>query len=235
MIDPCPLCQALTHAGSQRIENTPLYETRNFVVMPTLGQFIQGWLMVVSKHHCSCARSLDRELLEELNHVVQLTRDAINCAYGPSIVFEHGPGKSRHITGGCCIQHTHVHVAPCKSPERFRSLLPFPIAARCHLLNLAEHDEFGYLLVGSEGEDTTYDLYPINTVIPRQFLRQVLSVAEDKCSMWDWRRYPCRENIQQSVNVLERAFGGTMRPGATMETPQRELLLSVKGIWEGVR
>ena len=91
MIEDCILCEAI-NISNKRIENTILYESERFVVIPTLGQFIPGWLMVVSKDHFRCAGVHSNDELLELSWLITKVRKVIEKSFGSSIVFEHGHG-----------------------------------------------------------------------------------------------------------------------------------------------
>ncbi len=215
MSEYCQMCEAIGPEGKGLLENTIILETDNFVVIPTLGQFIEGWLMVVSKEHVPSAQSMSPYLLTELSEVVQQTGHMLEAAYGQCVVFEHGHGPSLHRAAGCCVAHTHLHVAPCRSSSRFASLIPFGPSSRLRLPELPQLARTGYLLVTDAGQNGEYDLYEIQTVIPRQFLRQVLAASEGCEEVWDWRRYPCHENIRSTIERLGAelvSMGGAFQP-----------------------
>ncbi len=209
MSEPCLLCYAISKEGNQQIENTVFYETERFVVIPTLGQFIEGWLMIVSKTHINSALNLDTKSLKELSQVIETCMNSISKIYGQSIVFEHGPGTIRGMTGGCCINHTHLHIVPCKSPEKFRSLIPFPRTTKIEIIELANSNRInnpsGYLLIGLD-DNTFYEFCEVDTILPRQYLRQVIAVTEGVHNFWDWRIFPHYENILKTIESLELSF-----------------------------
>jgi len=212
MIESCALCCALYGVSSQRFENTVLYENQNFVVIPTLGQFEEGWLMVVSKQHSRCAGALTRDLFAELSRVVCAVRSAVEDAYGSSIVFEHGHGQDRYSAAGCCVEHTHLHISPCKSLPTFTSLIPFVKVELRQLIDLTTVDGGnGYLLVGDGDNPEAYSFYPVNTVIPKQFLRQVLATVQGRQEMWDWRSYPCYKAISRTIATMRPEFSRMSR------------------------
>jgi hypothetical protein len=43
----CCLCSNLVSENSNEVWNRPLFESANFVVLPSLGSLVQGWLLLV--------------------------------------------------------------------------------------------------------------------------------------------------------------------------------------------
>ena len=202
---PCRLCEALSPLGNAVSENTILIESDHFVVMPTIGQFVEGWLMVVSKNHKRCAREHPTHELEELESLVAQAQALVNAYYGPTVVFEHGPSDIPGYHGGCCVEHTHIHVAPCTSGRTFCDMIKFPHIGTVTISSLFRSrldKSRGYLIAGSDVASPRLNMYEVDCLIPRQYLRQVLAVVCNKASLWDWRQNPCRENIQRTLSQL---------------------------------
>ncbi len=208
MNDTCAMCYAVSPDGCYDLENTVLYETDSFVVMPTLGQFIEGWLLIVSKHHSECARLLTRNAAEELSHLINVVKDIVSQQYGKCIVFEHGPSNNIQISGGCCVKHTHIHVVPCSEHDVFTSYIPFESITNIKLSDLPMliPDDNGYLLVSDSKYNSMYTVFRINDVIPKQFLRQVLAATCNCHEFWDWRCYPFHNNILETIQRLREPF-----------------------------
>jgi ATP adenylyltransferase len=203
---PCRLCEALSPPGNAARENTVLIESERFVVMPTLGQFIEGWLMVVSKDHIRCAREHPTHELEELDDLVAQTKALVKSYYGPAVVFEHGPSDIPGLHGGCCIEHTHIHVVPCANGQEFCGRIVFRRVGDCTISDLSRSmpdKSRGYLIAGSDMASRRLNLYEVDCPSPRQYLRQVLAVVCNKNTLWDWRQKPCLENIHKTLLRLD--------------------------------
>ena len=88
-----------------------LYESDNFVVVPTLGSMIEGWLLVVTKNHYICMGAIPERLWSELQHVLELATKVITSKYAAPTLFEHGPvTEGRRV--GCGVDHAHLHIVP---------------------------------------------------------------------------------------------------------------------------
>src|SRR3989442_10265909 len=107
----CRLCIALKNRTSAEDWNDPLYESSGFVVIPSLGSLVKGWLLIVPKRHVISAAMLDEEAVAELGFITQRVAEILASHYGSAIVFEHGPScVSREA--GCGVDHAHVHMLP---------------------------------------------------------------------------------------------------------------------------
>lgn len=208
MNDMCAMCYAVSPDGGYKLENTILYESDSFVVMPTLGQFVEGWLLIVSKQHSECSRLLTLNDAEELSHLVNVVKDIVSRQYGQCIIFEHGPANNIQISGGCCVKHTHIHLVPCSDHDVFTSYITFASTINVKLSDLPMliPDDNGYLLISDSKPDSMYTVYRINDVIPRQFLRQVLAATCNCQAFWDWRCYPFHNNILRTIQRLREPF-----------------------------
>jgi ATP adenylyltransferase len=103
----CQLCARNTHD----IWNVPLLETPNFVVLPSLGALIEGWLLIVPKQHFVSFGAIPDSLVAELLQLKEATSALLIRAYGTVCAFEHGPSYTgRHV--GCGVDHAHIHLVP---------------------------------------------------------------------------------------------------------------------------
>ena len=93
--------------------NTPVYETSNFVVIPSLGALVEGWLLIVPKNFYLNFSKLPVEQLEEvtqiINHLEQYFRPLFSAT--GSVVFEHGPADTGS-NAGCGVDYAHLHWVP---------------------------------------------------------------------------------------------------------------------------
>ena len=121
----CGFCAELHETDSQNnllktvitpqlsINSRVMYETENYVVIPTIGCFVEGYVLIVSKQHYDCAGQMALSSIEELCQLIWKVVSAIKQTYGlDCIVFEHGAISCTNKFGGC-INHAHIHVVPC--------------------------------------------------------------------------------------------------------------------------
>lgn len=111
----CRYCGGFLATGSREVHkpwNRVLFESPGFVVIPSLGHFIQGWSLIVSKKHHHSIGSLGSNLLSEMVELQAHTESVLNRLYGSVIAFEHGSCSSAQA--GACIDHAHLHIVPSR-------------------------------------------------------------------------------------------------------------------------
>lgn len=91
--------------------NDPLFESENFVVVPSLGAMVEGWFLLLPKDHYLCLGALPESLTEEMMSLRQTVLSFAKDEYGDLCAFEHGPHQeSRSV--GCGVDHAHLHLVP---------------------------------------------------------------------------------------------------------------------------
>src|SRR5260370_1238798 len=97
-MDHCYLCDEL-NADIPKAWNEPLFESTNFVVIPSLGALIQGWLLLVPRKHHICMGSLAEDSLHEMLQMKAAIASVMQQEYGSVCAFEHGPSKQQSQVG----------------------------------------------------------------------------------------------------------------------------------------
>ena len=111
-MNDCTLCAELAIRSGRASWNQPLIETKNFVVLPSLGALVEGWLLILPRRHVLSMGALSTRLQAEADELEGSTRSLLKARYGSRIVaFEHGPSAAKHGTG-CGVDHAHLHVLP---------------------------------------------------------------------------------------------------------------------------
>jgi ATP adenylyltransferase len=104
----CRLCGPDFSAKSW---NEPLFESQSFVVIPSLGALVEGWLLLLPRTHYICSGSLPASLLGEMDALKKTAASFLQDVYGGVSAFEHGPhGENRSV--GCGVDHAHLHLVP---------------------------------------------------------------------------------------------------------------------------
>lgn len=181
-------------------KNRIVYETKNFVVFPTVGCFRIGYLLVMPKQHFLCFGELPSELIEELNSIVWKIMDYIQKKQGKRcIVFEHGTRDLSKLTS-TSIMHAHIHIIPFE--EDIISYLP----DYCELKKIKgfvdlKNESDNYLFL----KDTNGSSYIVkNDNYPSQFFRQIACKAMGISKYWDWRIYKFVENMEITIDYYDR-------------------------------
>ena len=99
-------------AGSE-VSSRKLFETENFVVLPSVGQIVEGYLLIMPKSHATSIANMDLELFDELEYVYAQTEKILETNYSRPIFFEHGVCRTGYdYFNGCCVDHAHIHAVP---------------------------------------------------------------------------------------------------------------------------
>src|SRR5947208_1712412 len=117
----CDFCDELSNGVDntfvrtyqQTAKNRIIFRSRNFVVLPSLGQIVEGYLLIVPVSHYTAIADMPADIKLEISELCDRVRFAQTKTYGPSLFFEHGiRGKE---SGGCGVEHAHLHAVPFTS------------------------------------------------------------------------------------------------------------------------
>ena len=209
----CPFCSEIHNLESLdecfATETTPkiglrsriIGETQNFIVAPTLGAFVEGYVLIVAKHHYPSVSQMPISSIKELRALMNQVKREIRVVYGiGSVCFEHGESLCSRRAGGC-ISHTHVHVVPCDVPliERIQQLNLNAIEIPSILALSEYYKQVPYLYF----QDITNKKYVFSgQVYPSQLFRQILASYYNLGDKWDWRQFQFEENIKKTIERL---------------------------------
>lgn len=192
----CPYCKCfLNNFSSKKFDesNKIIYESTNFVVMPTVGQFIKGYLLIIPRKHVMSMAELSPELQKEFMSVLNDINFILKLTYpiNDILVWENGTGAGGIGKAKNSIVHSHVHIAPSRlTAKSIQEFSKFPLT-KITYEDLPLYGKHSYLLI--KGVTTREwwindnpDLY-----IPRQYVRQL--IAEEygfSGNTWNWRTNP---------------------------------------------
>jgi ATP adenylyltransferase len=202
----CPYCRGVLDTA---VHNRPAWDQvildfPNFVVVPTKGALLPGWLLVISKAHILCAGFLERGVLTELQAAIDHASELVRSRFGEPTLFEHGPAAEGTALG-CGVDHLHIHVAP----------LPFSLRDAADKLgnklhwrridNLGELNELSskreaYCWVREPRDSVPYACLPPNGI--RQFLRRAIASELGRPTEFDYAAHPELSVVQATLNSL---------------------------------
>ncbi len=208
----CPYCSNIFHAvidTSNQPWNRKILETPHFIVVPTLGAIVEGWILVISKRHVVSMGALTEEELGELNDLITRVRDLIKSLYGSAVVFEHGPACDG-TTFGCGVDHAHFHiitielaVTPLIDKELAGKVMWKPSYNLMYLSDMHLNSK-SYLYIvenkSNQGKVACLDS------IPSQLLRRVIARHLGIPELYDYREHAFYDNVVATLCRLEKAF-----------------------------
>ena len=199
----CCMCFNLMPARPPELWNKPVLETEHFVVLPSLGALVPGWVLVIPKQHYLCIGALPQSLFPEFRRVKEETVELIASQFGEPCLFEHGP-SSAGLKVGCSVDHAHLHVVPF-SDDLARLTAPFmPDGA-----GWRPADVQACVNAFSDGENYLYFEQPlgdgfisVHPAFESQVFRKAIALQLGKPQEFDWRQYPNHPAIRATVQAL---------------------------------
>ncbi len=178
-----------------------VYEDEQFIVMPPMGEFMEGGLLLLTREHILSLAHLRPAQFHHLEHLLQAIKRAVVKHWGVApLVFEHGPAPDRG-KGVCCVDHAHLNIFPA-------ALQVHPhLAERMNLsigplsgLAMLRRAEFGYLFVQeNDGARRAYD----GQDVPTQLVRRIITTQLGLPDRWHWRDYIGRDEMLSTYNTLK--------------------------------
>lgn len=229
-ISGCDFCEALTNTGDigktseyKRLDDSlpsrTIFNTNHFVVIASLGQIVEGYLLILSKKHYYSMAHLTDDCYEELDLLYSRTKLLLSSVYCPPIIFEHGPMPIENelhfsaIGGGSCVDHAHFHFVPFPvSSDHLISFLkerfPSRPISNFEALKIQANRNMPYFFIETpKGERYIFDVpFPP----PSQYLRQLLSNEIGVPERWNWRIHPETERVLTTVNILNDYMYGRL-------------------------
>jgi inosine/xanthosine triphosphate pyrophosphatase family protein/diadenosine tetraphosphate (Ap4A) HIT family hydrolase len=205
----CPFCIEIEGTGESifsemiggRLASRVLYQDADFIVLPPLGEFIEGGLLLLTREHIPSFAHLERSKLDRLVQLMAVIRRELTGQYGISpLMFEHGPAAQRG-KGVCCVDHAHFNIFPAKAlvgPE-LAERMSMPIRELDQILTLRS-SEFGYLFVQeNDGSMRAYD----GQLVPTQLVRRIIASQIGLSDRWHWKDYPGCDELVATYHALK--------------------------------
>jgi len=214
MMNDCQYCEEFERGyldlNGKSLGNRILLETDNFVVFPTLGQIVEGYLLIAPKKHYLAIGEIPRANYKELEEVQGKVKTILSETYGSPLFFEHG-ATSRKKRGGCCIEHAHIHAVPVQVEilgDLSKVFGHKKIRDYNGLKTKFEREEPYFFLEDNFGRKYSFD---IPDVVPSQYIRRIISEKIGKQERWDWRSQPGLEELENTLRKLKGKFDAKIK------------------------
>jgi len=188
-----------------------LFRSNNFAVIPSLGQIVESYLLVLPIKHFKAVGDLPGHYLDEFVAVCQCVGKVLKDQYGPYFLFEHGTRSEG--AGGCGIYHAHLHAVPLAQVpdpvDALKSRFPYVELTRINEISKQSAGLPSYLFY----QDSNARLYLFDTgPLPSQYMRKVLADALGK-EDWDWRTAGREERLFATIQRLSGRFDSAQNFG----------------------
>jgi diadenosine tetraphosphate (Ap4A) HIT family hydrolase len=203
-VSNCCICRELGANGSTDVWNTPLFESRNFVVVPSLGALVPGWVLLLPKDHYLSMGALPSAMFGEMEEIKRAIVSHLASIYGELSAFEHGPSRAKQSVG-CGVDHAHLHIVPVAFDLRgaVQPLLPPNLT-----WTEASFEERRQAF--ARGKDYLYLEQPlgkgriaVHDHFGSQLFRRAIASHLGLDDEYNWRDYPQITNIMSTVESLQ--------------------------------
>jgi diadenosine tetraphosphate (Ap4A) HIT family hydrolase len=191
----------LRYGGS--IPHRAVATGNNFRVFPSLGQLVEGHLLIVPFRHIRALGDLPNDEIAELESITQLVKSTLHALYGQCIFFEHGIRSEG--SGGCGIDHAHMHAVPVRADNVLRVLRQEFHGRSIQSLadissSLAKRSSYLFF------EDASSKRYVFPTEkLPSQYMRKLVAASIGKTD-WDWRECGHEPELLSTLQQLHQLF-----------------------------
>lgn len=187
----CPYCKEFEEGKfevkGKDLGNRILFESDKFLVFPSLGQIVEGYLLIASKKHYIGMAEIPENLYTELEKVQEKVKEVLTENYCKPLFFEHG-AVSESKKGGCCIEHAHIHAVPIKLNilESLTGYFEYNKISSFNELKKQSEMQIPYFFLEEDGRRY---LFQVRDVVPPQYIRQIIAKKLNCEEKWDWREY----------------------------------------------
>jgi diadenosine tetraphosphate (Ap4A) HIT family hydrolase len=193
---------------AREVAGRTIVEQDGFRVLPSLGQIVSGYLLLVPNYHHRAFADMSLEDLRAAEAIKTGLTERMRPMYGNLIFFEHGVRTSD--SGGCGISHAHLHFVPFpdeKDPvEELTRAFPFEEVSS--LLDLERVQPGQSYLYYESVRSHKYVFYP--PFIPSQYVRRLLAEALG-IRAWDWRQCGKEERLLSTLSQVSHLLSGAPR------------------------
>ena len=213
----CDFCNEFVggndNAFAERYRRNPRYRvlstTDGFRVLPSLGLIAEGHLLIASAPHHRAMADMSPESVTRLENLTRQVRAILSDTYGTCVFFEHGIRTSG--SGGCGIDHAHLHAVPVSGTGILAALLQTFKGSRINRLGdiaSAVPVDSSYLFF----EDSAGERYVFAAPsIPSQYMRKLICDSIGKQD-WDWRQSGREPELFSTLERLTPAFSKLVTP-----------------------
>lgn len=199
--DPGSVFEQLS-GGSLR--DRVVHMSTSFVLLPPLGQFMDGGLLLLTRKHVKSMAYLESEQIAELEDLMSEVTSTLHGVYGSNpVFFEHGPGRGRGKST-CCVDHAHLNIFPA-DVDLMPLLRQFPgheISSLAELALLRNNADDYIFVQHGNGTRTVH----FSEDFPSQFIRREITRQLGYPERWHWRDYPGIAELRATYDRLQGAF-----------------------------
>lgn len=188
----CIFCKS----DKSKIENKIIEETENFVVTPSLGSLVEGYILIISKKHIHSMSELSDEEKIEYFNLIDKYRNKFNSIYGKMpIVFEHGSSYRKDNHSASSVIHAHTHIVNHNYIKETTLIKAMNFKNRTELKY--KNKDYVFYISPDGTSYLTYNFKHISQLMRIEIAKDL--GLEDK---YNWRDNPFIENVIATIEEM---------------------------------
>lgn len=187
--------------------NRIVWEDDDFVVVPTVGCFAEGYVMLMPKDHTFSMAQLEPAQLLRADEVTKKLHAFLAEEYGlPVTIAEHGAVDCQ-VKGAQCCDHAHLHFipVPCTPMSEYLKIR-LPDHRTPSLSSLRSIGAEGVAYILASGDTDGYSIWMESTGFKSQFCRMVGARAYGIEEKYNWKTHPFFDKMALTVARMRGKF-----------------------------
>lgn len=174
--------------------NHIILETDNFVVIPSIGSLVDGYLLIVSKIHVNSMNELSYDTKIEYLQLIDRCRELFKNKYGIyPIIFEHGTSVFKNSASS--IVHAHTHVVNHNFLNEYEIIINEKFHRINSIFDIDSKKNYIYYKNEYAIDYVSYDFKPIS-----QLMRILIAKDLKLDNKYNWKNYTFNSNIEKTIN-----------------------------------
>jgi diadenosine tetraphosphate (Ap4A) HIT family hydrolase len=195
----CIFCDIINESGYKfQIENTILYESSHFIIIPTIGPLFSGHALIVSKKHYMSIAQMPSEAINEcISLMNQIAKQSQNIF--PDLIFsEHGV-CSESERGGACVIHAHVQCIPAPNSQSLNNIDEFVLEVPISKFSEIRELNKAYLYINKGDSSKFY----ISELVPSQLIRKIIYENNGRTD-WNWKLDKKLDMVKETIELWRK-------------------------------
>ena len=192
----CVFC----NVDKRQIENTIIDESKNFIVLPSIGALVDGYLIIVSKKHINSMSELKENERVEYEFLIEKYRKKFKKIYNKfPIIFEHGSPINNSVMKVSSIIHAHTHIVNHKFIDEKKVIKKLNFKKVDNLNSLLRKQNYIMYINQKNVCYISYNFEPKS-----QMMRRIIAQELGYENKFDWKKEMFIENIYLTIRKFKK-------------------------------
>lgn len=183
------------------VSNTIIEETDSFIVVPSKGALVVGYLLILPKMHVTSLNELEDLHKLELFNLMKKYREVFYDKFNKyPIIFEHGTSEQDSKQSSSSVNHAHLHIVNHNFKNEYQIINALNLE-KVDMKSFYKDIKKSYISYISPNFNfyITHDLKGVSQQM-RIYISEDLNI-QDK---YNWKNYNFRENIIKTIDIIKQ-------------------------------